>query len=306
MGKPIVTKIISFFPKSYSEKQILEIAATAEIQSEHPLGLSIVQKAKDTGILIGKPSSFISFPGQGVKAIVNDDDVIIGSPKMCSKEEVDLSEIQHVIDSVQNEGKTTSIVIINKKPMGILALSDIPKPSAKIAIKQIQKHNIEIIMLTGDNEQTAQAIAKEVGIKKLIANVLPSDKVEQIAKIQREGKTVIMVGDGINDAPALTKADVGIAMGSGTDIAVDSGGIVLLRNNISDVVSAIEISKKTVAKIKQNLAYSFVYNIALIPVAAFGLLHPALSGIAMAASSVSVTCSSLSLKRWKPLISKKS
>lgn len=306
MGKPIVTKIISFFPKSYSEKQILEIAATAEIQSEHPLGLSIVQKAKDTGILIGKPSSFISFPGQGVKAIVNEDDVIIGSPKMCSKEEVDLSEIQHVIDSVQNEGKTTSIVIINKKPMGILALSDIPKPSAKIAIKQIQKHNIEIIMLTGDNEQTAQAIAKEVGIKKFIANVLPSDKVEQIAKIQRDGKTVIMVGDGINDAPALTKADVGIAMGSGTDIAVDSGGIVLLRNNISDVVSAIEISKKTVAKIKQNLAYSFVYNIALIPVAAFGLLHPALSGIAMAASSVSVTCSSLSLKRWKPLISKKS
>ena len=157
-------------------------------------------------------------------------------------------------------------------------------------------------MLTGDNEQTAQAIAKEVGIKKVIANVLPSDKVEQIGKIQREGKTVIMVGDGINDAPALTKADVGIAMGSGTDIAVDSGGIILLRSNLSDVVSAIEISKKTVSKIKQNLAYAFVYNVILIPVAAFGFLHPALSGIAMAASSVSVTLSSLSLKHWKPSI----
>ena len=302
IGRPEVTNVVSVFPQSFSEKQILEIAANAESRSEHPLGLSIVKKAKDAGIPIEKPTNFISYPGQGVKALVNENDVIIGSPKMCSKEEINLSEIQHIIASLQNQGKTISIVILNKKPIGILALSDIPKPSAKITIKQIQKYNIDIIMLTGDNEQTAQAIAKEVGIKKVIANVLPSDKVEQIGKIQREGKTVIMVGDGINDAPALTKADVGIAMGSGTDIAVDSGGIILLRSNLSDVVSAIEISKKTVSKIKQNLAYAFVYNVILIPVAAFGFLHPALSGIAMAASSVSVTLSSLSLKHWKPSI----
>lgn len=299
-GKPTVTDIISIDPQSYSEKQIMEIAATAERKSEHPLARSIIQKARDSNITIGEPSLFIAVPGKGVKAKINEQRIMVGSTGMCTKEGIEISKIKEIIIKLQNEGKTISIVVADRNPVGILALSDTPKPSAKKAIEQIYKKNIEVIMLTGDNEQTALAIARELGIKKIVANLLPSDKVEAISKIQKEGKIVAMVGDGINDAPALTKADVGIAIDTGTDIAVEAGGIVLIRDNLTDVVSAIEISRKTLSKIKQNLVYAFVYNIALVPVAAFGLLYPALAGIAMAASSVSVTGSSLSLKRWRP------
>ncbi|TLY06459.1 MAG: HAD family hydrolase, partial [Thaumarchaeota archaeon] len=204
------------------------------------------------------------------------------------------------IDRLQEEGKTVVIVSVDNTALGLIALLDIPKQGAKEAVSILKSMRIEPVMLTGDNEKTASKIAQMVGIERVFANVLPSGKVEVVRKIQGEGKKVAMIGDGINDAPALTVADVGIAIGSGTDIAIEAGKVILVRDDIRDVVTAIEIAKKTVGKIKQNLTYAFMYNAVLIPVAAAGFLYPALAGIAMAASSVSVTMSSLAMKRWMP------
>jgi P-type Cu+ transporter len=205
-----------------------------------------------------------------------------------------------LIEKLQEEGKTVVLVAVNEMTVGIIALLDIPKANAKEAISMLKLLGIESIMVTGDNEKTAKQIARSVGIDRVFANVLPADKVEAIIQLQREGKKVAMIGDGINDAPALTAADVGMAIGSGTDVAIEAGNVVLIRNDIQDVVAAIEIARKTVSKIRQNLLYAFAYNIILIPVAASGFLYPALAGIAMAASSVSVTMSSLALKGWIP------
>ncbi|NHI02622.1 Lead, cadmium, zinc and mercury transporting ATPase [Candidatus Nitrosotalea sp. TS] len=192
------------------------------------------------------------------------------------------------------------IVSVGDVVLGIIGLLDIPKQGAKEAISILKSMKIEPVMLTGDNEKTANKVAQMVGIERIFADILPSGKVDVVRKIQNEGKKVAMIGDGINDAPALTVADVGIAVGSGTDIAIEAGKVILVRDDIRDVVTAIEIAKKTVGKIKQNLTYAFMYNAILIPVAAMGFLYPALAGIAMAASSVSVTMSSLAMKRWTP------
>jgi Cu+-exporting ATPase len=300
-GKPKITDVISLDESAYSIKQILEIAAIAERKSEHPLARSIVQRAKELGIMIGEPSLFIAVPGKGVKAKINEQKIVIGTIGMTLKEEIDVSAVKDMISRLQNEGKTVSLISTEKKLIGIIAFSDTLKPTAKIMVERLYRKNIEVIMLTGDNAQTASAVAKEIGIKKILANLLPSDKVEAISNLQKEGKIVAMVGDGINDAPALTQSDAGIAIGSGTDIAIEAGNVVLVRNNLQDVVSAFEISKKTLGKIRQNLVYAFVYNAALIPVAGVGLLYPALAGLAMAVSSVSVVSSSLLLKRWKPV-----
>ena len=204
------------------------------------------------------------------------------------------------IKKLQQEGKTVSFITQGKKLIGMIAFQDIPKPSALDAVQSLRKMGKEVIMLTGDNEKTARAIAKEIDIEQVIANVMPYDKVQEIEKLQKQGKKVVMVGDGINDAPALTQSDVGIAIGSGTDVALEAGMIVLVKDNLKEVATAIEISKKTVSKIKQNLFYAFIYNVILIPVAGMGLLRPELAGLAMAASSVSVVSSSLLLKRWIP------
>jgi Cu+-exporting ATPase len=297
-GKPQVTDIIPL--GEVSSEKILEIAAIAERKSEHPLAQAIMQRAAAAGISVGEPSQFITVPGKGVKAKVDGQRVIVGSTNMNIKEEIDVSAANESIQKLQSQGKTVSLVSVEKKVIGIIALSDMLKPRAKLMVQQLSKKNIEIIMLTGDNEQTASAIAKELGITKVLANMMPSNKVEAVIKLQKEGKIVAMVGDGINDAPALTQANVGIAIGAGTDIAVEAGNVVLIRQTLGDVVYAIEISKKTLGKIKQNLVYAFVYNTVLIPVAGLGFLHPALAGLAMAASSVSVVASSLFLKRWKP------
>ena len=306
-GKPKVTDVISISnivtvenSKSNSENQILEIASTAERKSEHPLARSIIQKAKHLGLTIGEPSLFISVPGKGVKAKHNERKIIVGSTSMLEKEKIDISKANEVIRKLQNEGKTVSLVAVDNELMGIIALLDTPKSSAKKVIENLTKKKIEVIMLTGDNERTAATIAKQLEIKKVLANLMPSSKVEAISKLQKEGKRVAMVGDGINDAPALSQSDVGIAIGSGTDIALEAGNVILTRESLHGVESAIEISKKTLGKIKHNLVYAFAYNTALIPVAGLGFLYPALAGLAMAASSVSVVSSSLSLKRWKP------
>ncbi len=308
-GKPKVTDVITVNEiavvggNTSNKNSLLEIAASVERKSEHPLARSLVNYAKETGVTINEPSMFVSVSGKGVKAKYRDQNVMVGKKTMMEKEGISLDKVSEQIHQLENQGKTISLIAIEKELAGIIAFLDTPKPSAKLTIKHLNEKGIEVIMLTGDNELTASTIAKDIGIKKILANLMPSEKVDAIVSLQKEGKTVAMVGDGINDAPALSQSDVGIAIGSGTDIALESGNVVLVRDNLVDVLSAIEISKKTLRKIKQNLVYAFAYNTALIPVAGFGLLYPALAGLAMAASSVSVVSSSLMLKRWKPKFS---
>jgi len=302
-GKPQVTDIIALDEISNNDDpkhNVLKIAATAEQNSEHPLAKAIVQRAKELNLTLGETSEFIAIPGKGLEAIYNGQNLLVGKPELFKEEGIDIKIVEGNITRFQQEGKTTILVSSNKKLIGIIALLDTPKLTAKEAVKLLKDNKIEVVMLTGDNERTASTVAKELKIDRIIANVIPSQKVDAIRKLQEEGKKVAMVGDGINDAAALTQANIGIAIGSGTDIAIEAGKVVLIRDDLKDVVVAIEISKKTVSKIRQNLFYAFVYNAALIPVAGLGLLYPTLAGLAMAASSVSVTSSSLLLKRWTP------
>lgn len=308
-GKPQVTDVIAIKQIALVESnnnlnnvdnKILEIAATTEKTSEHPLAKSIVQKAKELNLLVGETSEFYAIPGKGIKAVYNGSNIIVGSPGLMKNEGIDIKSAEESILKLQQEGKTAVVVSLDNELIGVIGLLDTAKPSAKGALKSLRNMGIEVVMLTGDNERTAATIAKELAIDRVIANVMPSEKVYVIKKLQQEKKKVVMIGDGINDAAALTQADVGIAIGSGTDIALEAGNVVLIRDDLRDVVAAIEISKKTVSKIKQNLFYAFIYNAVLIPIAGFGLLYPALAGLAMAASSVSVTSSSLLLKRWSP------
>ncbi len=309
-GKPQVTDIIAIKQITLaSEKSasmanandwLIELAAIVEKNSEHPLAKSIVQKAKELGLKIGESTEFFAVPGKGAKTVYNKNNVLVGNLGFMQENGIDIKPAEDSVISLQEEGKTAVLVALGTELVGIIGLLDTPKKSSRDALQKLKKMGTEIVMLTGDNERTAKTIAKELAIDKVIANVLPSQKVDVIKKLQQEGNKIAMIGDGINDAAALTQADVGIAIGSGTDIAIEAGKVVLVRDDLNDVVAAIEISKKTVSKIKQNLFYAFVYNVILIPVAGVGLLYPALAGLAMAASSVSVTSSSLLLKRWTP------
>src|SRR5438309_5665221 len=308
-GKPQVTDVIEIkklamvVPAINSDKNniaTLALAAIAEKGSEHPLAKSIVAHAQNQGMKIDDATYFEAVAGLGVIATYNDLRLKVGSPTFMQNKNIDISSSNKIIDKLQEEGKTAVIVSVDNTALGVIGLLDTPKHGAKEAISILKSMKIEPVMLTGDNEKTARKIAQMVGIERIFANVLPSGKVEVVRKIQGEGKKVAMIGDGINDAPALTAADVGIAIGSGTDIAIEAGKVILVRDDIRDVVTAIEISKKTVGKIKQNQTYAFMYNAILIPVAAVGLLYSVLAGIAMATSSVSVTMSSLTMKRWTP------
>lgn len=283
-----------------NENKMLEIAAIAEKNSEHPLAKAIVRKADEIGLKIDEAKEFFSVPGKGVTAHHNGNNILVGNTRFMQENGIDVKPIEESMSKLQQEGKTVMVVALDRELVGLVALLDIPKKSAKATVQALKKMGIEVMMLTGDNEKTANTIAKEIALDRVIANVMPIQKTEVIKQLQQNGKRVAMVGDGVNDAAALTQADVGIAIGSGTDIAIEAGKVVLVRDDLNDVVSAIEISKKTVSKIKQNLFYAFAYNIVLIPIAGFGFLYPALAGLAMAASSVSVTSSSLLLKRWNP------
>ena len=282
----------------------LTLAAVVEKGSEHPLGKAIVSYAQSKGINTEHfdLNDFKATAGRGVTATYNGMTISVGSLGFMQHQNIDTGHSSKTIENLQEQGKTTVLVSINGKVVAIIGLLDIPKSGAKETMSALKSLGIEPVMLTGDNEKTAREIAHSIGIERIFADVLPSGKVYVVEQMQTEGnnKKVAMIGDGINDAPALTQADVGIAIASGTDIAIEAGKVVLIRDDILDVVSAVEIARKTVSKIKQNLLYAFVYNIILIPVAATGLLYPALAGIAMAASSVSVTTSSLALKRWVP------
>ncbi|MGI0021396.1 MAG: heavy metal translocating P-type ATPase [Nitrososphaeraceae archaeon] len=281
---------------------LLTLAAIAEKGSEHPLAKAIVNHAKTQGIITDEieVTRFEATPGKGVTTVYNGLTIRVGSPGFIHSQNIDLSTSVQIIDKLQEEGKTTVLLSVGDAVVGIIGLLDTPKSGAHEAISALKVLGIEPVMLTGDNERTAKQIASSIGIERIFANVLPSEKVDVVTQIQKEGKKVAMIGDGINDAPALTAAEVGIAIGTGTDVAIEAGKVVLIRDDIRDVVAAVEIARKTVSKIKQNLIYAFAYNIILIPVAATGLLYPAFAGLAMAASSVSVTMSSLALKRWTP------
>ncbi|MFA6988938.1 MAG: heavy metal translocating P-type ATPase [Candidatus Gastranaerophilaceae bacterium] len=301
-GDPAVTNIVT----NMNQADFLFYAASAEKNSEHPLSKAIKQKAEAEKISLIEPQDFQSLTGNGINAKVNGKKVLIGNQKLIEENKIDLS-FSEEYQNFLNEGKTVVFVSINNNVEGIIAIADTIKSESIFAINQFKEMGLEVIMLTGDNNKTAQAIAKQVGISRIISEVLPQDKANIVSQIQSENKIVAMVGDGINDAPALVKADIGIAIGTGTDIAIESSDITLIKGNLPDVVNAIKLSQKTISVIKQNLFFSLFYNVLGIPIAAgilypsFGiLLSPMISAFAMAASSVSVIFNSLRLRKFMP------
>ncbi len=306
-GKPEVTDIISI--SGTNEKEILKYAAIAEKVSEHSIGEAITNRAKNENIEIPDAGSFNSFPGKGVEAGYESTEILIGNRKLMKEKNINLDDVENEIQKLEESGKTVVILLINKKISGIIAISDTIKENSKEAIAMLKKMNKEVIMITGDNKRTAIAIAKQLGIEKVLADVLPEEKANEIRKIQKNGKKVAMVGDGINDAPALVQADIGIAVASGTDVAIESADFVLMKDDLKDVVAAIDLSRYTMKKIKQNLFWAFLYNSIGIPIAAGilypftgFLLNPIIAGAAMAFSSISVVSNSLLMKGYKTKI----
>lgn len=310
-GKPSVTDVLSL-DEEFSEEEVLRLAAISEKGSEHPLGEAIVRKVKDEGITISDADSFEAVTGHGIKVRYGDHTILLGNRKLLKDHNIDVEKIQDTMTNLEKEGKTAVLLASDNKLVGIVAMADTVKENASNVISQLQKNGIEVIMLTGDNQKTANAIASKLGIKQVMAEVLPEDKEKTVRQLKSQGKTVAMVGDGVNDAPALAASDLGIAIGSGTDVAKETGGIVLIKEDLSDVIKAIEISKKTVSKIKQNLFWAFAYNAALIPIAGGVLVPifganmysflPFLAAGAMAFSSATVVGNSLLLGRYNPKI----
>jgi len=303
-GRPVVTDVVA--AGDYEEDQILTLAASAERGSEHPLGEAIVKKAEEKGLEFKKLDKFEAIPGHGIEAVIAGAHILLGNKKLMKDKGVQIT-LQEESDRLAGEGKTPMFIAVNGKLAGIIAVADVVKENSAQAIKILHDMGIEIAMITGDNKRTAEAIARQVGIDLVLAEVLPEDKAKEVKKLQEQGKKVAMVGDGINDAPALTQADVGIAIGSGTDVAMESADIVLMKSDLMDVVTAIQLSKATIRNIKQNLFWAFAYNTAGIPIAAgllyvFGgpLLNPIIAALAMSMSSVSVVTNALRLKGFKP------
>ncbi|HEY4477061.1 MAG TPA: heavy metal translocating P-type ATPase [Candidatus Paceibacterota bacterium] len=338
IGKPVVTDFILISP-DIDEAKAIYYAGSVETGSEHPLARAIIEKGKGAGAL-GEPKNFEAISGFGVRGTVDGVEVEIGNQKHVENLGLATSAFEEQLVRLQNEAKTVVVLVVNKKPTALIAMADTLKPYAKEAIQELKKMGKEITMITGDNPRTAQAIANEVGIDRVLSQVLPQEKAAEIKKLQAEGKRVAMVGDGINDSPALAQADVGVAIGSGTDVAIETGGIILVKDDLRDVVTAIQLSGKTIKKVWQNLFWAFFYNILAIPIAggmhllitqtSFGVpagwvvalarelgsfgpiffnfsqatLRPEIAGFAMAFSSVSVVANSLLLRRYTPPIEK--
>jgi len=304
-GKPVVTDLIPF--NEIEESDLLWLAASAESNSEHPLGEAIVEEASNRQITLDKTEGFQAIPGHGIQVSVAGHTVLLGNQKLMTTKDIDLLDAQVQSDQLASEGKTPMFVAADGQLIGLIAVADTVKKSSIAAIEKLHRMGIEVAMITGDNKGTADAIAKQVGIDRVLSEVLPEDKANEVKNLQNEGRHVAMVGDGINDAPALAQANVGIAIGSGTDVAIESADIVLMRSDLMDVPTAIELSRATIKNIKENLFWAFAYNIVGIPVAMgilylFGgpLLNPMLAGAAMSLSSVSVLLNALRLKEFKP------
>lgn len=302
-GEPQLTDVIQ--TAKHSEEEVLRMAAIAEKGSEHPLGEAIVKGAAARNINVPDAESFKAIPGHGVEAVFDGKRILLGTRNLMADKGINVTQLNASMEKMENEGKTAMLIGVDNEAIGIVAVADTLKEHSKEAVDRLHKMGIEVAMITGDNARTASAIAKQVGIDRVLAEVLPEDKANEIKKLQAEGKVVAMVGDGINDAPALTQSNVGIAMGAGTDVAMESAGIVLIKNNLLDVVASIRLSKLTMNKIKQNLFWAFGYNTIGIPIAA-GVLYPfvrtilvtpALAAAFMALSSLSVTGNTLLMKR---------
>ena len=297
-GEPAVTDVVPF--GSFSESDLIRYAAALEGASEHPLAQAILERAEHQQIAIPNRDSFDAIPGHGVKGVVEGHSILLGNRRLFTRESIDASALESTMVRLESEGKTATLLGIDGKAAGILALADTLKPEAKEAIALLKKEKVEIILLSGDNKRTAEHVGRELGIERIIAEVLPGDKATIIQNLKNEGKVVAMVGDGVNDAPALATADIGIAIGSGSDVAKETGGIVLVKNDVRDVVTSIRLSRATMKKIKQNLFWAFAYNSIGVPIAALGLLNPIIAAAAMALSSLSVIVNSALLKRLKP------
>ncbi|MDW7681947.1 MAG: copper-translocating P-type ATPase, partial [bacterium] len=304
IGQPKVTDVVAY--DGFDENDILSLAASVEKGSEHPLGEAIVKSAEEKGLIISESTNFRAIPGHGVEALVNDVKVQLGNVKLMQEQKIKIDSAKELLINLANEGKTPMLIGFDNKLAGIIAVADTLKEDSKKAIQRLHKIGLEVVMMTGDNKQTAEAIAKQVDVDRVFAEVLPEEKANHVKKLQLEGKVVAMVGDGINDAPALAQADVGIAIGTGADVAMEASDITLIKGSLTSVAHAIQLSKATMRNIKQNLFGSFIYNTLGIPIAAgvlypfIGLLlSPIIASAAMAASSVTVVSNALRLRKFK-------
>ncbi|QFT87338.1 Copper-exporting P-type ATPase A [Bacillus sp. THAF10] len=296
-GAPVLTDVI--LEEGTDEKEILSIIGAAEKQSEHPLAQAIVEGIRHKGIDFGSVTTFEAVPGYGIEATVGETKVLVGTRKLMKKHHIPVESAEESIQTMESDGKTAMLIAIDDHYKGIIAVADTIKDTSKEAVKRLKDMGLEVVMMTGDNERTAKAIAALAGIDHVIAEVLPEQKAEEISKLQQQGKKVAMVGDGINDAPALVTADIGMAIGTGTDVAMEAADITLMRGDLNSIADAIMMSKKTITNIKQNLFWAFAYNTMGIPIAAIGFLAPWVAGAAMAFSSVSVVLNALRLQKVK-------
>lgn len=296
-GKPSLTDII--LAEGIEESEFLTLVGTAEKNSEHPLAEAIVEGIREMGIELGSSETFEAVPGFGIQSTVNGKQLFIGTRRLMAKHNIIIQDELAKMERLEKQGKTAMLVAIEGRYAGIVAVADTIKETSKEAISRLYSMGLDVVMITGDNTQTAQAIADQVGIKKVIAEVLPEGKAEEVKKLQQSGKKVAMVGDGINDAPALATADIGMAIGTGTDVAMEAADLTLIRGDLTSIADAIFMSKKTITNIKQNLFWALAYNCIGIPIAAAGFLAPWLAGAAMAFSSVSVVLNALRLQRIK-------
>lgn len=296
-GEPELTDVVTV--GWFTQDELLRLAASAERGSEHPLGQAIIQAARDQGLSLGEPGDFQAIPGHGIQATVEGCDLLVGNRKLLQDNGINLEVIENQVSHLESEGKTAMLVAVDGDLAGVIGVADTVKPGSTSAIAAMKHMGLSVYMITGDNQRTAAAIAQEVGIHHVLAEVLPEDKAREVQRLKDAGLVVGMVGDGINDAPALATADVGFAIGTGTDVAMESADITLIRGDLKGVVAAIQLSRSTMRNVKENLFWALIYNTIGIPVAAFGLLSPVVAGGAMAFSSVSVVTNALRLKQWK-------
>jgi len=317
LGEPSVTDVILAPPPPTETSRrdvstaddVLALAAAAERHSEHPLGEAIVRGAGDRGLDLRDPEWFDSLPGQGVVAKIDGREVLLGNRKLMAERGIDAAPLESEAERLEGEGKTAMFVAVDAALAGVIAVADTVKDTSAQAVRELRRMGLEVVMMSGDNRRTAEAIAAQLGITRVLAEVLPGEKAAEVRRLQEEGRIVAMVGDGVNDAPALAQADVGMAIGSGTDVAKETGSVILIRDDILDVVAAIQIARQTMRLVRQNLFWAFGYNAATIPFAAgiaYPLIHqivsPELAALLMATSSFSVTMNTLRMRGYRPPI----